>query len=71
MMRGMVSAIQTGALSRSISSSINNANKNFGDTIEQRVEISATFPAVTNSNEIEAALLGLSDKAYQYSYRTR
>ena len=71
MMRGMVSAIQTGALSKSISSSINNANKSFGDTIEQRVEISATFPAVTNSNEIEAALLGLSDKAYQYSYRTR
>ena len=71
LMRDMVSIIQIDALGKTLKSNINNANKNFGDTIEQRVEINATFPNVTNSNEIEAALLGLSDKAYQYSYRTR
>lgn len=71
LMRDMVSIIQIDALGKTLKSNINNADKNFGDTIEQRVEINATFPNVTNSNEIEAALLGLSDKAYQYSYRTR
>ena len=71
LMRDMVSIIQIDALGKTLKSNINNADKNFGDTIEQRVEINATFPNVTNSNEIETALLGLSDKAYQYSYRTR
>lgn len=46
-------------------------NKIGGDTIEQRVEITAEFPSVQNSNEIENALLSLADSAYQYSYRTR
>ena len=71
LMRDMVSIIQIDALGKTLKSNINNVDKNFGDTIEQRVEINATFPNVTNSNEIETALLGLSDKAYQYSYRTR
>ena len=46
-------------------------NKLGGDTIKQRVEITAEFPNVSNSNEIETALLSLADSAYQYSYRER
>lgn len=40
-----------------------------GDTIEQRVEIKATFPNVNTTKEIEDALIGLADKAYQYAHR--
>lgn len=47
------------------------ANKLGGDTIEQRVEITAEFPNVQDSAEIETALLNIADSAYQYSYRTR
>ena len=46
-------------------------NKLGGDTIEQRVEITAEFPNVQSSSEIENALLNIADSAYQYSYRTR
>jgi hypothetical protein len=46
-------------------------NTGGGDTIEQRVEITATFPNVNTANEIEQALLSLSDQAYQYSHRMR
>lgn len=43
----------------------------FGDTIEQRVEITATFPNATDANDIRQAIMGLADKAYQYSHRNR
>jgi len=46
-------------------------NKLGGDTIKQRVEITAEFPNVSDSNEIETALLNLADSAYQYSHRER
>lgn len=39
------------------------------DTIEQRVEITAEFPGVTSSQEIETALLNLADIAYQSAHR--
>lgn len=42
-----------------------------GDTIEQRVEISAEFPNVEDSEDIRSALLGLSDSAYQYAYKVK
>lgn len=41
-----------------------------GDTIEQRVEITASFPNATDADDIRQALIGLSDKAYQYAHRT-
>jgi hypothetical protein len=41
-----------------------------GETIEQRVEITASFPNATDADDIRQALIGLSDKAYQYSNRT-
>lgn len=37
------------------------------NTTEQRVEINATFPGVTTVLDIEQALLGLADSAYQYA----
>lgn len=40
------------------------------DTIEQRVEITAEFPSVTSSQEIEQALLNLADSAYQAAHKT-
>lgn len=42
-----------------------------GDTIEQRVEITASFPNATDAEDIRQALIGLSDKAYQYAHRNR
>lgn len=42
-----------------------------GDTIEQRVEITASFPNATDADDIRRALLGLSDRAYQYAHRDR
>ena len=41
------------------------------DTIEQRVEITAEFPAANSADEIKQALLGLADSAMQYAYRER
>lgn len=45
------------------------SQSNLSDTIEQRVEINATFPGVTTALEIERALTELADNAYQYSNR--
>jgi hypothetical protein len=42
-----------------------------GDTIEQRVEITAEFPNANSAEEIKRALLGLADSAMQYSYREK
>lgn len=39
------------------------------DTIEQRVEINATFPGVTDVEDIKQALMGLADNAYQLAGR--
>ena len=39
------------------------------DTIEQRVQIDATFPSAENAAEIKSALLSLADNAYQYANR--
>ena len=39
------------------------------DTIEQRVEITAEFPNVSSSQEIEQALLNLADDAYRAAHR--
>ena len=44
---------------------------NSNNPIEQRVSIEATFPNATSADEIERALLSLSDSAFQYAYKTR
>jgi hypothetical protein len=47
----------------------NNFSSTGGDTIEQRVEINATFPGVSEAIEIQQAILGLADNAYQVANR--
>jgi hypothetical protein len=47
-----------------------NFSSAFNPTTEQRVEIQASFPNATDAEDIRAALLDLSDKAYQYANRT-
>ena len=47
------------------------AKQSQGDTIEQRVEITAEFPNANSAEEIKQALLGLADSAMQYSYREK
>ena len=45
-------------------------NSNYGNnTVDQRVEISATFPGVTEAIEIKQALEQLADNAYQEAHR--
>lgn len=39
--------------------------------IEQNVHITAEFPNVNDSREIEQALLGLNNRAIQYAYKTK
>ena len=48
----------------------NNFNSSYNPVTEQRVEIQASFPNATDAEDIRAALLNLSDKAYQYANRT-
>ena len=68
----MLSAVE---VVRDIMSNINSlpslghniTSTNSGDTVEQRVEIQATFPGVTTALEIEQALTQLADSAYQYA----
>lgn len=40
------------------------------EPIQQRVEISATFPNVSSITDIEQALLNISDQAYIYANKT-
>lgn len=42
-------------------------SSNASDTIEQRVEVNATFPGVTTITDIEQALTHIADNAYQYA----
>ena len=45
-------------------------NSNYdNNTIDQRVEINATFPGVTEAIEIKQALEQLADNAYQEAHR--
>lgn len=48
---------------------INNISSTYSPTTEQRVEIQASFPNATDADDIRQALIGLSDKAYQYAHR--
>jgi hypothetical protein len=46
------------------------ASSSYNPITEQRVEIQASFPNATDAEDIRQALIGLSDKAYQYARRT-
>ena len=44
-------------------------NNSFNNAVDQRVEINATFPGVTEAIEIKRALEQLADNAYQEAHR--
>ena len=70
--RDMVTQLKTGVLSNfinQINSSGANPMKNETQDIQQTVHITADFPAVNSSAEIEAALLSLNDRAIQYAFK--
>lgn len=70
--RDMVTQLKTGVLSNfinQINSSGASPMKNETQDIQQTVHITADFPAVNSSAEIEAALLSLNDRAIQYAFK--
>lgn len=46
-----------------------NINSIYNPVTEQRVDIQASFPNATDAEDIRQALIGLSDRAYQYAHR--
>ena len=67
----MRNIVQSSKFNNNWSNALNRlSTSGFNDTVEQRVEISATFPNATDAEDIRQALIGLSDKAYQYAHRT-
>ena len=67
--RSMTDLVKLSALGSKLSSY--NFQSSGGDTIEQRVEITAEFPNANSADDIREALLSLSDSAMQYAYRER
>jgi hypothetical protein len=59
----------TNSMNSTMTLGSNNFSSTGGDTIEQRVEINATFPGVSEAIEIQQAILGLADNAYQVANR--
>jgi hypothetical protein len=59
----------TNSMNSTMALGSNNFSSTGGDTIEQRVEINATFPGVSEAIEIQQAILGLADNAYQVANR--
>ena len=51
-------------------SSFGSASTNAGMDVDQNVHITAEFPNVSSSSEIEEALLSLNDRAVQYAFKT-
>lgn len=72
--RAMTENLKSGAFDAIISrlndqgSYLIDPNENKQD-IEQHVDITATFPNVKSADEVEAAILSLTDQAVQYSFR--
>lgn len=68
--RQITEQLKGAAIGNGLVASIGRAVQNTiqGSNVEQRVEITANFPNVNSAQEIENALLGLSDTSYQYAY---
>lgn len=71
MMREISSSMQGSLSGMNQMANANNISSTYNPVTEQRVEIQASFPNATDAEDIRQALINLSDKAYQYSYRTR
>ena len=70
MVRTMTAQLKNGSLSNSFGfDSISGLKQDKNTEIEQNVHITAEFPAVNSTAEIENALLSLNDRAIQYAYR--
>lgn len=71
MVRQMTSQLKTGSFANVFSlSGADAAKQNQTTEIQQDVHITAEFPAVNSSAEIESALLSLNDRAIQYANRS-
>ena len=67
----ILATIDSYALNQQVSGMLNSPNyaANNAGTLEQNVKIEATFPSVTDHNEIEEAFNNLVNKASQYANR--
>lgn len=68
-LRDIVSSINLNSLSSQLSSLIASGTIGSTNTVDQNVHIEATFPNVTDHNEIEQALITLINDASQYAFR--
>ena len=66
--RGLVEMLKGSTFNLNNMSQRGFASNGIGNNVEQRVEITAEFPNVRSAADIEAALLNLSNNAYQYAY---
>ena len=67
--RNMSSIAQDSLSSMGKTSLTNNINSTYNPLTEQRVDIQASFPNATDAEDIRQALIGLSDRAYQYAHK--
>ena len=71
MVRTMTAQLKNGSLSNSFGfDSVSGLKQDKNTKVEQSVHITAEFPAVNSTAEIENALLSLNDRAIQYAYRS-
>lgn len=70
MVRDLTTQLKSGSLSPFGFDKSSYMSKDNVQNIEQSVHITAEFPAVNSTAEIENALLSLNDRAIQYAYRS-
>ena len=70
MVRDLTTQLKSGSLSTFGFDKSSYMSKDNVQNIEQSVHITAEFPAVNSTAEIENALLSLNDRAIQYAYRS-
>lgn len=68
--RVITEQLKSSAFVGNITNTVGRASQNNiqGSNVEQRVEITANFPNANSAEEIEKALLSISDRSYQYAY---
>lgn len=68
MVRSLANSAQA-SMSNINTAASSNINSIYNPVTEQRVDIQASFPNATDAEDIRQALIGLSDRAYQYAHR--
>lgn len=73
--RSFADSLKSTSLAQSLSTALGAVSgakaNNASETIDQKVHITAEFPAANSAAEIEAALMSLNDRAVQYAYKFR